>query len=58
MAEPWDVDGRLGAVDAMLTLPDGRRAAFEGMGYDEDYGIQLDMLLGQVVVDDSGRLAI
>jgi len=46
VAEPWDVDGRQGAVDAMLTLPDGRTAAFEVMGYDEDYGIQLDKLLG------------
>ncbi|BCP15679.1 hypothetical protein [Mycobacterium paraintracellulare] len=27
--EAWDVPGRSGAVDAMLTLPDGRRAAFE-----------------------------
>lgn len=45
VAEPWDVDGRQGAVDAMLTLPDGRTAAFEVMAYDEDYGIQLDRLL-------------
>lgn len=29
VAEPWDVNGRQGAVDAMLTLHDGRRAAFE-----------------------------
>lgn len=29
LAEPWDVDGRQGVVDAMLTLPDGRTAAFE-----------------------------
>lgn len=29
VAEAWDVGGRQGAVDAMLTLPDGRRAAFE-----------------------------
>jgi hypothetical protein len=28
-AEAWDIDGRQGAVDAMLTLQDGRRAAFE-----------------------------
>ena len=27
--EAWDIPGREGAVDAMLTLPDGRRAAFE-----------------------------
>ncbi len=46
VAKPWDVNGRQGAVDAMLTLPDGREAAFEVMGYDEDYGIQLDKLLG------------
>jgi hypothetical protein len=31
VAEPWDVDGRQGVVDAMLTLSDGRRAAFEIM---------------------------
>lgn len=29
VAEAWDVDGRQGAVDAMLTLRDGRKAAFE-----------------------------
>jgi hypothetical protein len=29
VAEAWDVDGREGVVDAMLTFPDGRRAAFE-----------------------------
>jgi hypothetical protein len=29
VAKPWDVDGRQGAVDAMLTLPSGRNAAFE-----------------------------
>ncbi|WP_131536076.1 hypothetical protein [Mycolicibacterium aromaticivorans] len=28
-AEAWDIDGRQGAVDAMLTFPDGRKAAFE-----------------------------
>lgn len=28
-AEAWDVGGRQGAVDAMLTLKDGSRAAFE-----------------------------
>lgn len=28
-ADPWDVEGRQGAVDARLTLPDGRIAAFE-----------------------------
>jgi hypothetical protein len=46
VAEPWDVNGRQGAVDAMLTLPDGRTAAFEVMAYDEDYGIQVDKVLG------------
>ncbi len=30
----------------MLTLPDGRTAAFEVTSYDEDHGIQLDKLLG------------
>ena len=29
VAEAWDVDGRQGVVDVMLTLTDGRRAAFE-----------------------------
>ena len=29
VAEAWDVDGRQGAVDVLLTLTDGRRAAFE-----------------------------
>jgi hypothetical protein len=29
VGEPWDVDGRQGAVDVMLTLSDGRSAAFE-----------------------------
>lgn len=29
IGEPWDVDGRQGAVDVMLTLTDGRTAAFE-----------------------------
>ncbi len=28
-AEPWDIAGREGVVDAMLHLADGRRAAFE-----------------------------
>lgn len=45
VAAPWDVDGRQGAVDAMLTMPDGRTAAFEVMSYDEDHGIQIDKLL-------------
>lgn len=45
LAKPWDVNGRQGAVDAMLTLPDGRTAAFEIMSYDEDYGIQIDRVL-------------
>jgi len=45
VAKAWDLNGRQGAVDAMLTLPGGRTAAFEVMGYDEDYGIQLDKLL-------------
>jgi hypothetical protein len=29
VAEAWDVDGRRGVVDVLLTLTDGRRAAFE-----------------------------
>ena len=28
-AQAWDIDGREGVVDAILTLQDGRKAAFE-----------------------------
>ena len=46
-AEPWDVAGRQGAVDAMLTLADGRRAAFEVTVIAERGALQTDSLLGQ-----------
>lgn len=46
VAEAWDIDGRQGAVDAKLTLPDGQVAAFEVLSVDDDNGIQVDKLLG------------
>ncbi|MFI9406347.1 hypothetical protein [Nocardia sp. NPDC052316] len=45
VAEPWDVDGRNGAVDAMLALADGRRAAFEVTVLAAAGAIQTDALL-------------
>src|SRR3954453_15945036 len=45
VAQAWDVHGRQGVVDAVLTLPDGRQAAFEVMLYDENYALHLDKLL-------------
>ncbi|MCP2321460.1 hypothetical protein ACFYT3_24965 [Nocardia amikacinitolerans] len=45
VATPWDVGGRIGAVDAMLTLPDGSRAAFEVTALAADGAIQTDSLL-------------
>ena len=51
VAAPWDVDGRQGVVDAMLTLPDGRQAAFEVTALAAVGALQTDALLGQ---DDFG----
>jgi hypothetical protein len=47
VAEPWDVGGRQGAVDAMLTLPDGRRAAFEVTALANQDALQTVALLGR-----------
>jgi hypothetical protein len=46
-AEPWDVAGRQNAVDAMLTYPDGRRAAFEVITLGSRRQQQLWGLLGR-----------
>ena len=45
-AEAWDIDSRQGAVDAMLTLHDGRKAAFE-----------VTNLAGEGALEVAGRLA-
>ncbi|MGW4067204.1 hypothetical protein [Nocardia grenadensis] len=45
VATAWDVNGRQGAVDAMLALPDGRTAAFEVTAYAIEGAIQTDSLL-------------
>lgn len=47
VAEQWDVDGRQGAVDARLTLADGRIAAFEVTAHAADGALQADALLGR-----------
>lgn len=47
VAEAWDVDGREGVVDAMLTYPDGRRAAFEVTSLSAEGAIQTQRLLGR-----------
>ncbi|MFF8968678.1 hypothetical protein [Streptomyces sp. NPDC014995] len=46
-AIPWDVDGRQGAVDAMLILPSGKRAAFEVTKLAADGALQIDSILGR-----------
>ncbi len=51
VATPWDVDGRQGVVDAMLTLPGGARAAFEVTALAAVGALQTDALLGR---DDFG----
>lgn len=51
VATPWDVAGRQGVVDAMLTLPDGRQAAFEVTALAAAGALQTDALLGR---DDFG----
>lgn len=45
--EAWDVPGRTGAVDAMLTLPDRGRAAFEVTNLAGEGALQLAMLLAK-----------
>jgi hypothetical protein len=47
-AEAWDVDGRQGAVDVMLTLGDGRMAAFEVTNLGEEDALDLARLLGKI----------
>jgi hypothetical protein len=44
-AEAWDVDKRQGAVDVMLTLRDGRKAAFEVTNLATEAAIQLAVRL-------------
>jgi hypothetical protein len=51
VATPWDVHGRQGVVDAMLTLHDGRQAAFEVTALAAVGALQADALLGR---DDFG----
>lgn len=44
-ATPWDIHGRQGAVEAMLTLTDGRQAAFEVTTLAAEGARHLDSLL-------------
>jgi hypothetical protein len=44
-AEAWDINGRTGAVDVMLTLRDGRKAAFEVTNLAAEGALQLAMML-------------
>ena len=46
-ADAWDVDGRQGAVDGMLRLIDGRKAAFEVTTYAPEGAIGTDSVLGR-----------
>ncbi len=46
-AEAWDVEGRQGAVDAMLTYAPGRRAAFEVTVLAADGALQSEGILHQ-----------
>jgi len=46
-AEAWDVDGRQGVVDAVLTLRDGRKAAFEVTNLAAEGALKLAMLLAK-----------
>jgi hypothetical protein len=46
-AEAWDIDGRTGAVDAILTLQDDRKAAFEVTNLAAEGALQLAMLLAK-----------
>jgi hypothetical protein len=47
VAHAWDIDGREGAVDAMLTLADGRRGALEITTLSADGAIQTEQLLAR-----------
>jgi hypothetical protein len=44
-AEAWDIEGRQGVVDAILTLHDGRKAAFEVTNLAAEGALKLAMLL-------------
>ncbi|MGF2944728.1 hypothetical protein [Mycobacterium sp. Lab-001] len=46
-AEAWDVDGRQNAVDVMLTLADGRTAAFEVTNLAADGALETASLLAR-----------
>jgi hypothetical protein len=46
-AEAWDVEGRQGVVDVVLTLRDGRKAAFEVTNLAAEGSLQLAMLLAK-----------
>ncbi|MEU5755356.1 hypothetical protein [Streptomyces sp. NPDC047829] len=47
-AIPWDINGRQGAVDAMLLLPSGKTAAFEVTKLAADGALQIDSILARV----------
>jgi len=49
VAEPWDVGGRQGVVDAMLVYPTGRRAAFEVTALSGDGALQTVSLLASIM---------
>jgi hypothetical protein len=46
-AQAWDIDGRKGVVDAILTLQDGRKAAFEVTNLAAEGALKLAMLLAK-----------
>ena len=46
-AEAWDIPGRTNAVDAILTLQDGRKAAFEATNLAGEGALHLAMLLAK-----------
>jgi hypothetical protein len=46
-AEAWDIDGRKGGVDAILTLQDGRKVAFEVTNLAAGGALKLAMLLAK-----------
>ncbi|MFE0739115.1 hypothetical protein [Streptomyces sp. NPDC058855] len=46
-AIPWDINGRQGVVDAMLLLPDGKKAAFEVTKLAADGALQIDSILAK-----------
>jgi hypothetical protein len=45
VAEAWDIGGRQGAVDVMLTLQDGRKAAFEVTNLGKKSALEISRLL-------------